>query len=118
MFPILLARFPPTHLLSTCKQVYKYLFGQVHPDFGRIEGAARQWQRVLLLLAHSDFLTFPASFQLCSTESKQGYLDNPEMLTWKKDTFKFGSSLEQPFLSSSLCNSVLAAAQCFAFPVD
>ena len=27
------------------------------PDFGRIEGAAGQWQRVPLLLAHPDFQT-------------------------------------------------------------
>ena len=28
-----------------------------HPDFGSLEGAAGQWRRTALLLAHSDFQT-------------------------------------------------------------
>ena len=39
-----------------------------HPDFGRIEGAAGQRCRVILLLAHSDFQTLRrpcAMFKCC-----------------------------------------------------
>ena len=50
------------------------------PDFGRIEGAAGQWQRAALLLAHSDFQTLRHPW-LCNCRNIEVILESLLLFT-------------------------------------